>query len=137
MLTVWDLPERARFIGVLLDAEAEAGASPPADVPLGPPFFHFSDQQEMVRLLGDPGLEDIEVDGLSFVHSVSSPEHLWRGLLGGTVRTSALVLGQPDAVQSRIRYAFDRLVQEYGVDAGLEVPVSAKVTSAREAGAAH
>lgn len=57
VLTVWDLPERARFIGVLLDAVAEAGASPPADVPLGPPFFRFSDEQEMVRLLGDPGAE--------------------------------------------------------------------------------
>jgi SAM-dependent methyltransferase len=36
-LTVWDLPERARFLGVLLEALAAAGASPPEDIPVGPP----------------------------------------------------------------------------------------------------
>src|SRR3954470_1302731 len=29
-LTVWDVPQRARFLGVFLDAIAEAGAVPPA-----------------------------------------------------------------------------------------------------------
>jgi SAM-dependent methyltransferase len=41
-LTVWDLPDRARFIGVFLDAVAAAGATPPEDLPVGPPFFRFS-----------------------------------------------------------------------------------------------
>ena len=40
-LTAWDLPDRARFMGVFLDAVAEAGATPPEDLPTGPDFFRF------------------------------------------------------------------------------------------------
>jgi ubiquinone/menaquinone biosynthesis C-methylase UbiE len=36
-LTVWDVPSAARFLGVFLDAVAEAGASPPDEIPVGPP----------------------------------------------------------------------------------------------------
>jgi ubiquinone/menaquinone biosynthesis C-methylase UbiE len=42
-LTVWDVPARARFIGVLLDAFAAAGAAPPPELPVGPPIFRFAD----------------------------------------------------------------------------------------------
>jgi ubiquinone/menaquinone biosynthesis C-methylase UbiE len=40
-LTAWDLPERARFLGVVLDAVAEAGATPPEDLPTGADFSAF------------------------------------------------------------------------------------------------
>ena len=46
------------------------------------------------------------VFGLPF----GSADALWRGLLGGTVRLSVLVLRQPPEVQERIRAAFDRIV---------------------------
>lgn len=35
------------------------------------------------------------------------------GLLGGTVRTSALIVGQPDETRERIRAEFDRVVSQY------------------------
>jgi hypothetical protein len=46
-----DLPQHARFLGVFLDAIAEVGAVPPADLPVGPPFFRFADEPELLRLL--------------------------------------------------------------------------------------
>jgi SAM-dependent methyltransferase len=45
-LTAWDIPERARFLGVFLAAFAEAGATPPEDLPVGPPIFRFSADDE-------------------------------------------------------------------------------------------
>jgi ubiquinone/menaquinone biosynthesis C-methylase UbiE len=131
-LTVWDLPERARFLGVFLDAVAEAGASPPEEIPVGPPFFRFSDDDEFLRLLHDQGLEEARVNTLSFVHRASSPDELWRGLLGGTVRTSALILQQTDEMRGRIRTAFDRIVEPYTVHDHLELPVSVKLASAHK-----
>lgn len=131
-LTVWDLPERARFLGVLLDALAAAGASPPEDIPVGPPIFRFSDEREFAGLLGSQRLEDIRVRTISFTHPESSPDALWRGLLGGTVRTSALILRQTSAMQRQIRVAFDRIVQQYEVGARLELPVAVKLASARK-----
>src|SRR5664279_4956046 len=97
-------------------AVAAARATPPAGIPLGPPFFRFSDDGEFVRLLTGQGLEEATVRTVSFMHSVPSPDDLWRDMLGGTVRTSALVLHHPDEMQRQIRTAFDRIVQQYTVD---------------------
>jgi ubiquinone/menaquinone biosynthesis C-methylase UbiE len=132
-LTVWDVPERARLLGVLIDAVAGAGASTPRDIPVGPPIFRFSDDEEFARLLGSEGLEDVEVKTISFSHPVRSADELWRGLLGGTVRISAVILRQTDDMKRKIRAAFDRIVEDYRVGDRLEIPVSVKLASGRNA----
>ena len=130
-LTVWDVPEHARFLGVVLDALAAAGATPPPDIPVGPPFFRFSYEEEFARLLRGPGLEDVRVETIAFSHRERSPDALWQGMLGGTVRTSALILRQTDEMQQQIRAAFDRIVQPFQVGGQLELPVSVKLASGR------
>ena len=57
---------------------------------------------------------------------------LWDGLLGGTVRTSALILRQPDETRQRIREAFDQRVQGFQAAGGLELPVSVKLAVGRK-----
>ena len=99
-LTVWDVPARARFLGVLVDAVAEAGANPPPGIPSGPPIFRFADEREFAGLLRAQGLEDVEVATVTFEHVERSADALWNGLLGGTVRTSALVRGQTGRCRS-------------------------------------
>jgi SAM-dependent methyltransferase len=131
-LTVWDVPERGRLVGVLLDAVAAAGAPTPEEIPVGPPIFRFSDEQELDGLLRSRGFEGIEVRTIAFSHSVPSRDALWRGLLGGTVRAAALVVRQTADVQRKIRAAFDRIVQPYQVDDRLEIPVSVKLASGRK-----
>jgi SAM-dependent methyltransferase len=130
-LSTWDVPERARLLGVLVDAAAEVGAQLPADIPPGPPFFRFSEEAEFVRLLDEAGLSDVAVRTVAFTHRVASGDELWDGLMGGTVRIRALVLAQPQDVQARIRAAFDRLVRPYATNGGLELPVSVKLASGR------
>jgi SAM-dependent methyltransferase len=129
-LTVWDIPDRARLFGVFLDALAEAGADPPEEIPVGPPFFRFSDEQELARLLEAQRFESISVETINFSQQVSSPDELWSGLLAGTVRTSALIQGQPDEVQRQVRAAFDRLVQRHRNGDQLAIPVAVKLASA-------
>jgi SAM-dependent methyltransferase len=132
-LSTWDLPERARLLGVLVDAVAEVGAQPTADVPAGPPIFRFADEGEFARLLAGAGLGDVDVQTVSFTHRSASSDELWNGLMAGTVRTRALVLAQPEDMQARIRAAFDRLVHHYGTKDGFEIPVSVKLASGRRA----
>ena len=133
-LTVWDTPERARLFGVFLDAVAEAGADAPEEIPVGPPFFRFSDEREFARLLDEQRLESIRIETIAFSLQVSSPDELWSGLLAGTVRTSALIQRQPDDVQEQIRAAFDRVVRRYEVGDRLAVPVAVKLASATKPG---
>jgi ubiquinone/menaquinone biosynthesis C-methylase UbiE len=130
-LTVWDAPDRARFLGVLIDAFAEAGATPPEGVPAGPDFFRFANDEEFDALLRDQGLEDRLVETIEFTFSVASADEDWDSLLGGTVRVSALVLGQAEDTQLRIRDAFHRQMDEYRTADGFELPVSVKLGSGR------
>jgi ubiquinone/menaquinone biosynthesis C-methylase UbiE len=131
-LTVWDVPENARLLGVLVDAVAVAEAKAPEDLPVGPPIFRFADEREFDRLLRTQGLEGIQVRTIAFSHSAPSQDDLWQGLLGGSVRTSALILRQSEDVQRKIRAAFDRIVQQYQVGDRLEIPVSVKLAFGRK-----
>jgi SAM-dependent methyltransferase len=130
-LTVWDVPARTRFVGVLVDALAEAGAGPPPDLPEGPPFFRFADEAELTALLHGAGFEDVEVQTEAFTHIEASPDSLWGGLMRGTVRMSALVTGQDEPTRARIRTAFDRCARAHETGGRLALPVSVKLASGR------
>lgn len=133
-LSMWDVPERARLLGVLVDAATEVGAQLPADIPAGPPFFRFSEEDEFVRLLRGAGLSDVDVQTVAFTHRVASGDELWAGLMDGTVRIRALVLAQSQAVQAQIRAAFERLVRPYRANGTVEMPVSVHLASGRKGG---
>jgi SAM-dependent methyltransferase len=131
-LTVWDRPDRARFLDVLLGAFRDAEATPPTDVPVGPDFFRFSADEELDALLLDQGLEDRRIGTVAFTHRFSGPNELWDGFLGATVRTSALIVRQPEETRRRIRAAFERRAAEYQAADGLELPVSVKLAAGRK-----
>jgi SAM-dependent methyltransferase len=131
-LTVWDTPERVRVTGVLVDAVAEVGATPPEDLPVGPDFFRFSVDDEFDALLREAGLEERQVETIAFTHRVSSAGELWDGLTGATVRMSALVMAQPEETRQQIREAFDRRMEDYRTADGYELPVSVKLASGRK-----
>lgn len=129
-LTVWDIPERCRLMGIFVDAVAEAGAAPPRSVPAGPDFFRFSDDDEFTRLLTGAGLGEARVETIEFRHRPASASEVWDGMLGGTVRIRALVEGQGDETKRRIRAAFERLVANCDSGQGLEIPIAVKLASA-------
>ena len=130
--TVWDAPSRSRWLGVLLDAVADVGAPPPAEVPPGPPIFRFADHTEFAALLAAAGLADIAVETIDSTVELESRDELWNGLIDGTVRVRPLVLTQPEAVQRAIRERFDELLEEYRAGARYEVPVAVKLASGRK-----
>jgi ubiquinone/menaquinone biosynthesis C-methylase UbiE len=132
-LTTWDEPGRMRLVGVFLDAINEAQEAPLAGAPAGPPFFQFANDERFATLLSDQGLTEVEVRAIAFDHPVASADELWAGLLAGTVRTSALVQGQADDTQRRIRAAFDRILGQYRRDERFELPVSVKLAVGRKA----
>ncbi|MGH3767515.1 MAG: class I SAM-dependent methyltransferase [Pseudonocardiaceae bacterium] len=131
-VSTWDLPERTAIPGLLLAAVQQAGANPPADLPAGPPFFQYSDDDALMGLLRSAGLDDVAVARLAFTHRLSSVTTLWDGLLTGTVRAAPLVRRQPEPVQGRIRAAFDDLAARYHTGGSLELPVSIKLASGQK-----
>jgi SAM-dependent methyltransferase len=130
--SVWDEPSRSRWIGVMLDAVAAAGAEPPADMPPGPPIFRFADDDEFTRLLTDAGFVDVTVETVEFLLELESGDELWTGLLDCTVRVGPLILRQSAETRRRIRTHFDALLEEHRTDGRFDVPVAVKLASGRK-----
>jgi len=131
-LTAWAAPSEHRLVGVFLDALAEAHAVPPADLPRGPDFFRFSDDETLAAALRQQDLASSAGTAIAFVHRFGSPDELWDGMLAATVRMSALITLQPGDVRRRIRAAFDRLAAGYRRGDVLELPVAVKLATARK-----
>ncbi len=132
VLTAWADPSQHRLAGVFLDAVAQARATPPADLPAGPDFFRFSDDDAFAAALRQQGLVRPAVSSITFVLPFASADELWNSMLAATVRVSALITRQPDEVRQRIRAAFDRLADGYRHGDGLELPVAIKLASAQK-----
>lgn len=130
-LSTWGSPDRVPLLGLIVAAVAAAGAAAPPDLPSGPPFFQYSDEQALAELLRRAGLTGVRMRTHTFVHRVPSADALWDGVLAGSVRTAALVAGQSPAQQVAIRAAFDELALPYQVDGALELPVSVLIASGR------
>jgi SAM-dependent methyltransferase len=130
--TVWDAPSRGRWLGVMLDAVHDAGATPPAEVPPGPPLFRFADEAEFTALLEGAGLRDVRVDTVDFTLPLESADALWDGLVEGSVRVSPLVRSQSEEMQRAIRARFEELLEEYRTDDGFDVPVAVKLAGGRK-----
>jgi hypothetical protein len=118
--------------GVFLDAVAEARATPPADLPPGPDFFRFADDDAFAAALGQAGLARPVVSSITFALRFAGADELWNGMLGATVRVSALIRCQPQEVRLRIRAAFDRLAGGYRRGDVLELPVAVKLATAQK-----
>jgi SAM-dependent methyltransferase len=130
--SVWDEPSRSRWLGVLLDASRDAGATPPADLPAGLPIFHFADDSAFAELLDAAGLADVAVERIELALHVESSDELWNGLVAGTVRLRPLVVSQTAEIQDAIRARFDEALDEYRTTAGFDVPVAVKLASGRK-----
>ena len=126
---VWDEPSRGRWLGIMLDAVHDVGATPPEDVPPGPPIFRFADEGTFGALLSDGGLVDVAVQTVDFTLRLESADELWDGLIEGSVRVRPLVVAQPAALQRAIRERFDELLEPYRAADGFEVPVAVKLAS--------
>ena len=118
-------------MGILLDAVAQAQATVPPDLRVGPDFFRFSHEPELVRLLTRHGFHSITARELSFLHAVTSPDELWHGLLGGTVRTLPSCAPNPSPCVSESATRSIGSCEAHRAGDGFEVPVSVKLAVAQ------
>ena len=129
--SVWDRPERNRLNGVFRDAMADVGVPSLAEIEEGPDPTRFSDDPEFVTLLEGAGLGEAAVETISLTLTVPDADALWDGFMGSSVRMRAQVDAQPEDARRRIREAFEHRVEAHRHPDGLEVPVAAKLASAR------
>jgi ubiquinone/menaquinone biosynthesis C-methylase UbiE len=132
--SAWDRPERMRVIGVVTDAIEAAGVEAGDAVPAGGPDpYRFADEAQFSALLEEVGLHRVAVATVELTHRAAGTEELWRGFLGSSVRSAAVIGAQDAGARRRIREALDQAVRPYqGRDGELELPVAAKLGSGRK-----
>jgi SAM-dependent methyltransferase len=130
-LSLWDVPARNRWLGIVSEALAEVGVAAPPDVAAGPDSYRFADRDAMHALLRGAGLGGTRVESIETVARCPGIDDLWEGIMGGSVRTSTTVLRQPDEVQRRARAAAGRRARPYRTPTGLELPARAVLGAGR------
>jgi SAM-dependent methyltransferase len=130
-ISTWDLPDRNRFLGILLDALRACGIADRQEVGAGPDPFRFANDDEFRGLLRGAGFEAVDIRPVSVTHWVVDADELWQGVLGGSLRTAGLVMRQPPQIRGEIRATVNRLAQQYRADGGLAIPARAKIAHGR------
>jgi ubiquinone/menaquinone biosynthesis C-methylase UbiE len=129
--TVWAKPEEAVAFGIVLRAIEKHGKTD-VDLPVGPPFFRFSDAQECRRALQAAGFANGEVMVVRQTWRLPSPEALFQLMYDSTVRTGGLLRAQtPQALQA-IRAEITQAASKYQAREGVELPMPAVLASARK-----
>jgi SAM-dependent methyltransferase len=128
-LTTWD-PEPDTYVRFLFESIAESGATPPADLPPGPPFFQYAADDEFLGLLRGAGLTDASVQQVQFTHPVDDLDAFWADLMGGTVRAGVLVHAQPPDVQAEVRRVYGEKLARWRNGTVYEIACAIKLGAA-------
>ena len=106
--SAWSAPPATEGFGLILGAVNDVG-NPNVDLPEGPPFFRFSNADEIKRLMEAVGFEGIDVTKVETMewNNVGSADDLYEILLEGTARTRELLRAQTpeetDAIQKELQ----------------------------------
>jgi SAM-dependent methyltransferase len=130
-LTVWAPPEDAVGFGIVLGAVQRHG-DPEVRLPEGPPFFRFSNPEELQHALRDAGLTDVRVTRAPQTWRLAHEEDLFDIMMGGTVRTAALLRAQRPAELKVIRRAVASEALALRRNGRIELAMPAALASGRK-----
>jgi ubiquinone/menaquinone biosynthesis C-methylase UbiE len=100
--SVWATPDKARAMGIVREAIEKYGDLN-VTIPVGPPFFRFSDPEESKRVLAAAGFMNVVAREVPQVWRLSSPDELFDVMYNGSVRNAALIRAQKPDVVEKIR----------------------------------
>jgi SAM-dependent methyltransferase len=129
--TTWAKISENPFVKLVDDA-IQAHANVDVDLPPGPPFYLFENEEEFRKALEQAGL-----DGASMtfrVHTIKwrvpTARFIFDAELQAGVRTAGLLAKQtPDALV-KIQSAIEKSVQQYATDGGFAIPKGAYIVAA-------
>jgi SAM-dependent methyltransferase len=110
--SAWLAPPDTEGFDLLLSVVNDVG-NPYVTMPDGPPFFRFSDPEEIQHSLKEAGFIDIDITSVKSMEwtNVNSSDQLYNILLEGTARTRELLRGQTKeetkAIQEELQRRYD------------------------------
>jgi ubiquinone/menaquinone biosynthesis C-methylase UbiE len=127
--STWDAPERSPIFAAIFTAVAEASVDPTGDVPAGPSFFRFADDDEFTRLLAQVGFAGVTIDVARVEYHFSGIDDLVTALFDGTVRVGGMLRAASGAQLDRIRASMEASLSSHRRDNAYSVPAPIKIVS--------
>ena len=105
----WASPPATEGFDLILGTVTDVG-NPNIQLPDGPPFFRFSDPEEVVRSMEKAGFVDIQCEVVESMEwtNIQSSDQLYNVLLEGTARTRELLRGQTQAEKAAIQKELEK-----------------------------
>jgi ubiquinone/menaquinone biosynthesis C-methylase UbiE len=128
-LTVWSTPDKAVAFKRVVDAVNQHGDSS-VPIPVGPPFFRFSDHDEMRKSLLGVGFKTVEIQEVTMAWVLKRDEDLFYAFFTGTPRTGGLLRAQEKEKLENIKSAVAASAREYQADGVIKVPMSSVLATA-------
>jgi ubiquinone/menaquinone biosynthesis C-methylase UbiE len=129
--SVWCTPDKAKLLGVLLNA-VMTHADTTVPLPPAPSFFQFSDPTFSVAALERAGFRNVTMREIPLVYEGPSVEDFLDWFEKSTVRMSALYRLQAPEVRHRIRDAIATAAKAYMTGGQVIIPCPAVLFSARK-----
>jgi ubiquinone/menaquinone biosynthesis C-methylase UbiE len=131
--STWCTPDRAKLLGLFLDAVA-AHADMTVPLPPAPSFFQFSDAAFSIAALERAGFRHTATSEIPLQYEGQSLDDFLDWFEKSTVRMSALYRLQSPGVQRRIRDAIAEGAEPYMAGGYLRIPFSAIMFAVRKPG---
>jgi ubiquinone/menaquinone biosynthesis C-methylase UbiE len=128
--SVYASPEQAVGFNLLYSAVQEHGTMN-INLPEGPNFFTFSNEDESRRRVEGAGFQDFKSELIPQTWKLSSTDEFLEAVKQGSVRAAATLRGQESSAIPKIEASITKGLERYRVGDGYEVPMPAIVVSAR------
>jgi SAM-dependent methyltransferase len=133
-LSVWQAPKPNNGFGVLFGA-IKAQGNLDVDLPQGPDFFQFSEDETMIAALETVGLGEATCRLRPQTWEFDHPRSIVEAVMEGSVRARGLMLAQTDAARTAIEAAIAGGMEQFRTDQGRYiVPMPALIGAGRAAG---
>ena len=131
--SAWSAIPDTEGFDLILGAVSGVG-NPNVQLPEGPPFFRFSDPNEIHKSLEAAGFVDVDVSvvGSMIWENVRSADHLYEILLEGTARTRELLLGQTQGETLAVKQELRRRYKERTQNGSRCLRMPAVISSGRK-----
>jgi ubiquinone/menaquinone biosynthesis C-methylase UbiE len=128
-LTVWSTPDKAVAFKRVVDSVNQHGDSS-VPIPVGPPFFRFSADDEMRKSLLEAGFKTVEIQEVAMTWVLKREEDLFHAFFTGTPRTGGLLRAQEKEKLETIKLAIAACASEYRKDGAIKIPMSSVLATA-------
>ena len=131
-MSVWEAPNPGNGFG-LLYSSISAHADMDVDLPHGPDFFQFSDEEKLGEILVNIGFCNPSTLTVSQTWEFNEPTGLVKSFVEGSVRARGILMAQTAAVQDSISTSIATGMESFRSPDGLfRVPMPAIVGSAEK-----